>query len=262
MNKSINLQQILINLIAPFINKQYTIIKENQYMKLVLIRHGQSLWNKENIFTGWTDIDLSQQGEDEARSAGELLKNRNYDFDLCYTSYLKRSIKTMNIILEELDRCWLPVKKCWELNERHYGALQGKNKAEVAKEFGAEQVQIWRRSFGVNPPMLSDGDDRNPAKQEMYRDIDKKLLPLGESLETTIDRVIPFFEKEIKPNILSGKRVVIAAHGNSLRALLKYVEDISDEDIVNLDIPTGVPYVIEFDDDFKVKDSYYLIDKK
>jgi len=262
MNKSINLQQILINLIAPLTNKQYTIIEENQLMKLVLIRHGQSIWNKDNLFTGWTDVELSQQGEEEARSAGKLLMQRNYDFDFCYTSYLKRSIKTMNIILEELDRCWLPVLKCWELNERHYGALQGENKEEVAKKFGDEQVHIWRRSFGVSPPMLMEEDDRNPAKQEMYRNIDKDLLPLGESLKMTIDRVVPFFEKEIKPNILSGKRVLVVAHGNSLRALLKYVENISDEDIINLDIPTGVPYVIEFDDDFKVKDSYYLIDKK
>lgn len=230
-------------------------------MKLVLVRHGQSEWNKKNIFTGWTDVGLSQQGESEARAAGRLLKRFDYDFDECYASYLKRSIKTLNLILEELDRSWLPFQKSWKLNERHYGALQGKNKAEVAKAVGDEQVLIWRRSFDVKPPLLDDTDERNPAKLEMYRDVDKDLLPLGESLKDTIERVVPFFESEIKPKILDGKRILIVAHGNSLRALLKFVKKISDSDIVKLNIPTGTPYVIEFNEKFEVIDSYYLKSK-
>jgi len=231
-------------------------------MKLVLIRHGQSEWNHKNLFTGWTDVDLCSQGEKEAHFAGKLLKQNKYDFDFCYTSYLKRSIKTMDIILDELDRCWLPVEKCWQLNERHYGALQGQNKAEVAKKVGDEQVFIWRRSFDVRPPLLEVNDPRNPANQLMYRNVDKDLLPLGESLKMTIDRVVPFFEKEIKPKIMDHKRVLISAHGNSLRALVKCLENISDADIANLNIPTGNPYVIEFDKDFKVTSSYYLIAQK
>ncbi|MFA6796430.1 MAG: 2,3-diphosphoglycerate-dependent phosphoglycerate mutase [Bacilli bacterium] len=230
-------------------------------MKLVLIRHGQSEWNKKNIFTGWADVDLCEKGVIEARFAGKILKENGFDFDLCYTSYLKRSIKTMNLILEELDRCWLPVEKCWQLNERHYGALQGQNKSEVAKKVGDKQVLIWRRSFNVTPPLLDESDSRNPARQEMYRNVDKKLLPLGESLKMTIDRVVPFFEEEIKPKINSGKRVLIAAHGNTLRALLKHLKNIGDDEIIKLDIPTGIPYVLEFDDDFKVINSYYLSNK-
>ncbi|OCN03656.1 phosphoglyceromutase [Erysipelotrichaceae bacterium MTC7] len=231
-------------------------------MKLVLVRHGESVWNKENLFTGWTDVDLSETGKEEARNGGKLLKEAGYDFDLCYTSYLKRAIHTLNYVLEELDREWLPVTKSWKLNERHYGALQGLNKAETAEKYGEDQVKIWRRSFGTPPPALETTDTRNPALQEQYRNEDKKELPLTESLATTIERVIPYYQSEILPKMKEGKRVLIAAHGNSLRALVKYLDHMSDEDIVNVNIPTGVPLVYEFDDNFNVTDKYYLGDQE
>ncbi len=231
-------------------------------MKLVLVRHGESVWNKENLFTGWTDVDLSETGREEARNGGKLLKEAGYDFDLCYTSYLKRAIHTLNYVLAELDREWLPVTKSWKLNERHYGALQGLNKAETAEKYGEDQVKIWRRSFGTPPPALEATDTRNPALQEQYRNEDKKELPLTESLATTIERVIPYYQSEILPKMKEGKRVLIAAHGNSLRALVKYLDHMSDEDIVNVNIPTGVPLVYEFDDNFNVTDKYYLGDQE
>ena len=227
-------------------------------MKLVMIRHGESEWNRENRFTGWTDVDLSEKGKKEAISAGNSLKENRYDFDICYTSYLKRAIHTLDIILERMDREWLPVVKDWHLNERHYGALQGLNKAETAKKFGAEQVKIWRRSFDVQPPALDKTDIRNPLFMEQYRDVNKIDLPLTESLKDTIDRVVPYFEKIIKPVILAGKRVIIAAHGNSIRALVKYFDNISNNDIVGIEIPTGVPLIYEFDDKFVVKNKFYL----
>ncbi len=229
--------------------------------QLVLMRHGQSEWNKSNQFTGWTDVDLTEQGKAEARKAGHLLKENGFDFDVCYTSYLKRAIHTLNLALEEMDREWLPVYKAWQLNERHYGALQGLNKAETAKEYGEDQVLIWRRSFDVPPKALTADDPRNPALQEQYRDVaDKSVLPLTESLKETIARAVPYFEKVIKPEFDAGKRVIIAAHGNSLRALVKYFEGISDEDIVGVNIPTGVPLVYEFEDDFTFIKKYYLGD--
>lgn len=231
-------------------------------MKLVLIRHGESEWNKLNLFTGWTDVDLSEKGHEEAKSAGKLLKQEGYDFDICYTSYLKRAIHTLNHVLDEMDRNWLPVVKSWKLNERHYGALQGLNKSETADKYGEEQVKIWRRSFDVKPPALDPSDERNPANQAMYRGVDPAELPLNESLETTIQRVVPFFESTIKKDMEAGKRVVIAAHGNSLRALVKYFENISNDDIVGVNIPTGVPLVYEFDDSFKVVKKYYLGDQE
>ena len=231
-------------------------------MKLVLIRHGESEWNKLNLFTGWTDVDLSEKGNAEAAEAGKLLKAEGYDFDICYTSYLKRAIHTLNHVLDGMDRNWLPVVKSWKLNERHYGALQGLNKSETAEKYGEEQVKIWRRSFDVNPPELSEDDDRNPAKQDMFRGVDAKDLPLTESLETTIERVVPYFEETIKKDMLAGKRVVIAAHGNSLRALVKYFENLSSEEILGVNIPTAVPLVYEFDDDFKVIRKYYLGDQE
>lgn len=230
-------------------------------MKLVLVRHGESEWNRLNLFTGWTDVDLSEKGHGEARSAGNLLKAEGYDFDLCYTSYLKRAIHTLYHILDEMDRAWLPVVKSWKLNERHYGALQGLNKAETAEKYGEEQVKIWRRSFDVKPPALDPADERSALNQPMYRDVDRGLLPAHESLETTIARVVPYFNEVIKPEMLAGKRVIITAHGNSLRALVKYFDRISDEDIIGVNIPTGTPLVYEFDDGFQVIRSYYLGDK-
>ena len=227
-------------------------------MTLVLLRHGESEWNKLNLFTGWTDVDLSDNGRSEAEMAGKLLKEEGFDFDICYTSYLKRAIHTLDIVLDEMDLEWLPVIKSWKLNERHYGALQGLNKAETAEKYGEEQVKVWRRSYDVPPPALDPDDERNPAKQEQYRDVPAEGLPLAESLKDTVARVTPFFEDIIKPRMLAGDRVIIVAHGNSLRALVKYLEDVSDEDIVNVEIPNGVPLVYEFDSDFKVISKRYL----
>ncbi len=230
--------------------------------KLVLVRHGESEWNKLNLFTGWTDVDLSEKGNEEAKAAGRLLKAEGYDFDICYTSYLKRAIHTLNHILDEMDRCWLPVVKSWKLNERHYGALQGLNKSETAEKYGEDQVKIWRRSFDVKPPALEESDERSATKQAMYRDVDKALLPANESLETTIERVVPYFNEVIKKDMEAGKRVIIAAHGNSLRALVKYFDNLSDEEIIGVNIPTGTPLVYEFDDDYNVIRSYYLGDQE
>ncbi len=231
-------------------------------MKLVLIRHGESEWNKLNLFTGWTDVGLTEKGISEAMEGGRLLKDNGYDFDICYTSYLKRAVKTLNYVLSELDREWLPVYKSWKLNERHYGALQGLNKSETAKKYGEKQVKIWRRSFDVLPPMLEENDDRNPANQEQYRCEDKNKLPLGESLKETIARVMPYFELEIKPQMKLGKKVLIAAHGNSIRALVKSFENLTNEEIMEINIPTGVPLVYEFDNDFNVLKKYYLGDEE
>lgn len=231
-------------------------------MKLVLVRHGESEWNKLNLFTGWTDVDLSETGNKEAYNAGKVLLDEGYDFDVCYTSSLKRAIHTLDHILESMDRVWLPVIKSWKLNERHYGALQGLNKAETAEKYGEDQVKIWRRSFDVLPPALEENDERNAKNLAMFRNVDPSLLPAAESLKTTIDRVVPYFEEVIKKDMLDGKRVIITAHGNSLRALVKYFEQISDDDIINVNIPTGVPLVYEFDDNFNVVDHYYLGDQE
>nr|WP_290726004.1 2,3-diphosphoglycerate-dependent phosphoglycerate mutase [Fibrobacter sp. UBA2449] len=231
-------------------------------IKLVLIRHGESEWNKKNLFTGWMDVDLSEKGHEEAAAAGQLLKAEGYDFDLCYTSYLKRAIHTLNHMLDEMDRAWLPVVKSWKLNERHYGDLQGKNKSEAAEKFGEEQVKIWRRSFDVKPPVLDDDDERSAKKQPMYRDIDPSFLPQNESLETTIARVIPFYLEEIKPQMKAGKRVVIAAHGNSLRALVMYLDKLTKEEILGVNIPTATPLVYEFDDNLNPVKHYYLGDQE
>ena len=231
-------------------------------MILVLIRHGESEWNKLNLFTGWTDVDLSEKGHEEAKNAGKLLKAEGYDFDICYTSILKRAIHTLNHVLDEMDRVWLPVVKSYKLNERHYGALQGLNKAETAAKYGDEQVKIWRRSFDVKPPALELTDERAPQNQAMFRGIPAEELPLNESLETTIERVVPYFENVIKEDMKAGKRVLIAAHGNSLRALVKYFDNLSDDEIIGVNIPTGSPLVYEFDDDFHVLTHYYLGDQE
>ena len=230
-------------------------------MKLVLLRHGESVWNKENLFTGWTDVDLSETGRAEAVEAGRVLKEEGFDFDVCFTSYLKRAIHTLNLVLENMDREWLPVIKTWKLNERHYGALQGFNKSETAEKYGEAQVKIWRRSYDVQPPALGPEDERNPAFNPMYRDVDRKQLPLTECLADTLDRALPYYLEEIVPMMEDGKRVLIVAHGNSLRVLVKYIENISDDDIVDVNIPTGVPLVYEFDDDMKLIGKKYLGDQ-
>ncbi|HIV99388.1 MAG TPA: 2,3-diphosphoglycerate-dependent phosphoglycerate mutase [Candidatus Ornithospirochaeta avicola] len=229
---------------------------------LVMIRHGESVWNKANLFTGWTDVELSENGWNEAHQGGRLLKEEGLSFDICYTSYLKRAIHTASAVLGELDEEWIPIVKDWRLNERHYGALQGLNKAETAAKYGAEQVRIWRRSFDIQPPALDPADERNPTLQKMYRNVEKTLLPLTESLKDTIARVVPYYENVIKKDMEAGRNVLIAAHGNSLRALVKYLDEISDDDIVGINIPTGVPLVYELDDDLKAISHRYLGDAK
>ncbi len=228
--------------------------------KLVLLRHGESTWNKENRFTGWTDVDLSERGREEAKRAGETLKAEGYVFDLAYTSVLKRAIRTLWMTLDELDLMWIPVTKAWQLNERHYGALQGLNKAETAAQFGDEQVLVWRRSYDVPPPVLTEDDPRFPGKDPRYASLTKDELPLTESLKETVARVVPYWHKHIVPDIKGGKRVVIAAHGNSLRALVKYLDDMSEDAIIKLNIPTGVPLVYELDENLKPIKHYYLGD--
>lgn len=230
--------------------------------KLVLVRHGESEWNKLNLFTGWTDVDLTENGINEVKQCGKVLKEEGFSFDVCFTSYLKRAIHSAYIVLEQLDEEYIPMIKDWHLNERHYGALQGLNKAETANKYGEKQVKLWRRSYDVNPPMLNKDDSRNPANQKMYSNISESELPLSESLKDCVNRVVPYFNKEIKPLIKEGKSVLIVAHGNSLRALIKYLKDISNEDIVDLNIPTGVPLVLELDDGLKVVKDYFLGDQE
>ena len=230
--------------------------------KLVLIRHGESEWNKLNLFTGWTDVDLSEKGVYEAMAGGRELKKDGYTFDICFTSTLKRAIHTAWCVLDGVDQAYIPVIKDYHLNERHYGALQGLNKAETSTKYGEEQVHLWRRSFDIAPPALEEDDERNPAKQSAYKNVDKKDLPLHESLKDTIARVVPYYESVILPEIKAGKKVLIAAHGNSLRALVKYLDNISDEDISGLNIPTGIPLVYELDDEYKPIKHYYLGDQE
>jgi 2,3-bisphosphoglycerate-dependent phosphoglycerate mutase len=227
---------------------------------LVLLRHGQSDWNLENRFTGWTDVDLSEAGMAEAREGGRLIREAGLDFDLAYTSVLRRAIRTLWIVLDELDRMWLPVERSWRLNERHYGALQGLNKAETALEFGDEQVRLWRRSYDVPPPPLDLDDPRHPRFDPRYASVDAADLPRSESLKDTVGRFLPYWESDIAPSIRAGRRVLIAAHGNSLRALVKYLDDVSDHDIVGLNIPTGVPLVYELDDALRPLSHRYLGD--
>jgi len=223
--------------------------------KLVLLRHGESGWNRENRFTGWTDVDLSAQGVEEARSAGRLLKAEGYAFDCAYTSVLKRAIRTLNLALEDLDQVWLPVVKDWRLNERHYGALQGLNKAETAARFGEAQVLAWRRSYDTPPPALDPGDPRHESRDPRYAGV---TVPLTECLKDTVARVIPYWESAIGPTVRSGRRVLVAAHGNSLRALIKHLDAVSDADIVGLNVPTGAPLVYELDGTLRPLRHYYL----
>jgi len=228
--------------------------------KVVLLRHGQSTWNQENRFTGWHDVDLSEQGRAEAHEAGRLLKDGGYTFDLAFTSVLKRAIKTLDIALDEMDRLWIPVTKHWRLNERHYGALQGLNKAETAAKHGEDQVKIWRRSYDIPPPPLSPDDERYPGRDPRYADLKPAEIPASESLKDTVARFLPYWHDTIAPAIESGTRVLIAAHGNSLRALVKYLDGVSDQDIVELNIPTGIPLVYELDDQLAPLRHYYLGD--
>jgi 2,3-bisphosphoglycerate-dependent phosphoglycerate mutase len=228
--------------------------------KLVLVRHGESTWNKENRFTGWTDVDLSEKGIEEASEGGRVLKQEGYTFDVAFTSVLKRAIRTLWIVLEEMDLMWLPVHRDWRLNERHYGALQGLNKAEMAGKFGEQQVKIWRRSYATQPPALEENDPRYPGNDPRYEGLTKDQLPLTECLKDTVERFLPCWHELIAPAVRSGKRVLIAAHGNSMRALVKYLDGISDKDIVGLNIPTGMPLVYELDNQLKSIKSFYLGD--
>ncbi|MGD8894457.1 MAG: 2,3-diphosphoglycerate-dependent phosphoglycerate mutase [Acidobacteriota bacterium] len=228
--------------------------------KVVLLRHGESEWNLANRFTGWTDVDLSPKGVEEARAAGKLLRDDGYVFDVAHTSTLKRAIRTLWLTLETMDLMWIPVKISWRLNERHYGALQGLNKAETAKKYGAEQVKIWRRSYATPPPALEPDDERYPGRDPRYAGLTKDILPLTEALKHTVERFLPCWHDAIVPDIKAGKRVVIAAHGNSLRALVKHLDGLSEEDVVGLNIPTGIPLVYELDQDLQPIKSHYLGD--
>ena len=230
--------------------------------KLVLLRHGESTWNKENRFTGWTDVDLSEQGLKEARAAGQLLKESGFIFDVAFTSVLKRAIRTLWMVLDEMDLMWIPVHNSWRLNERHYGALQGLNKAEMAKSYGEEQILIWRRSYDVPPPALEPSDERWPGRDPRYRDLSPGAIPATECLKDTVARFLPHWTGTIAPAVKSGKRVIITAHGNSLRALIKYLDQVSEQDIVGLNIPTGTPLVYALDADLKPLRHYYLGDQE
>jgi 2,3-bisphosphoglycerate-dependent phosphoglycerate mutase len=226
--------------------------------KLVLLRHGESIWNKENRFTGWTDVDLSEKGISEAKKAGQVLKSAGFVFDLAFTSVLKRAIRTLWLTLEEMDLMWIPVQNSWRLNERHYGALQGLNKPEMAEKFGEEQVLVWRRSYDIRPPALEKSDPRYPGNDPRYKQLDPKDLPFTECLKDTVARFLPYWQEVIAPVVKSGKKVLIAAHGNSLRALVKHLDNVSDEAIVQLNIPTGIPLVYELNNNLRPLKNYYL----
>ena len=231
-------------------------------IKLVLLRHGESTWNKENKFTGWTDVDLSDKGVAEAGAAGDVLKSKGYTFDVAYTSVLTRAIRTLSIVLEKLNLAQIPVCQSWRLNERHYGALQGLNKSETTEKYGEEQVQIWRRSYNVCPPKLEKSDDRYPGNDDRYKDLSEGDIPLTESLETTVKRFLLYWKDVIAPSIIAGKKVIIAAHGNSLRALVMHLDNMSEQEIIKLNIPTGIPLVYELEDDLKPITHYYLGDQE
>lgn len=228
--------------------------------KLVLVRHGESTWNQENRFTGWTDVDLTEKGMGEARQAGQVLKKEGFTFDVVFTSVLKRAIKTANLLLDELDLLWLPVVRSWRLNERHYGALQGLNKSETAAQYGEAQVKIWRRSYDTPPPPLETSDARYPGHDRRYADIPAAEMPLTECLKDTVARFLPFWHEVLAPAVQSGRRVIVVAHGNTIRALIKFLDNVSEADIVELNVPTGIPLVYEFDDELKPVKNYYLGD--
>jgi len=228
--------------------------------QVVLLRHGESIWNKENRFTGWTDVDLSEKGMDEAKKAGQVLKKEGFIFDLAFTSVLKRAIRTLWITLDQMDLMWIPVNNSWRLNERHYGDLQGLNKSEMAQKFGEDQVLVWRRSYDIRPPALKKSDERYPGNDRRYNDLEAKDIPATECLKDTVARFLPYWHGQIAPAIKSGKKVIIVAHGNSLRALVKYLDNISEDQIVKLNIPTGLPLVYELNDDLKPVKNYYLGD--
>ncbi|WP_085535817.1 2,3-diphosphoglycerate-dependent phosphoglycerate mutase [Massilibacteroides vaginae] len=227
---------------------------------IVLIRHGESVWNQENRFTGWTDVDLTEKGVAEATKAGNLLKEKGFVFEKAYTSYLKRAVKTLNVVLDRMDLDWIPVEKNWRLNEKHYGDLQGLNKAETAAKYGDEQVLIWRRSYDIAPNPLAESDPRHPVNEIRYKDVDKADLPATESLKETVDRILPYWKEVIFPTLNTTDQVLVAAHGNSLRGIIKYLKNISDEEIVHLNLPTAVPYVFEFDDNLNLVKDYFLGD--
>ena len=230
--------------------------------RIVLVRHGESDWNKQNRFTGWTDVDLSEKGRAEALEGGRILKQEGFTFDVAYTSVLKRAIRTLWTILDEMDLMWIPVHRSWRLNERHYGALQGLNKSETAAKFGEDQVKIWRRAYAVSPPPLEKSDERWPGHDPRYKNLSESELPLTECLKDTVERFLPYWHETIAPAVKSGKKVIIAAHGNSLRALVKYLDNVSDAEIVGMNIPTGIPLVYELDDNLKPIKHYYLGDQE
>ena len=231
-------------------------------IKLVLLRHGESVWNKENRFTGWIDVDLSKKGMIDAKKAGELLNSKGYTFDLAFTSYLRRAIRTLWIVLDEMDLMWIPVFRSWRLNERHYGALQGLYKGKIAAKFGEEQVLIWRRSYDIPPPALKTSDPRNPLNDQRYKELNPNEIPLTECLKDTVERFMPYWHDTIAPMIKAGKKVLISAHGNSLRALVKHLDKIAEKEIVELNIPTGIPLIYELDDKLKPLNHYYLGDQE
>lgn len=226
--------------------------------RIVLLRHGESLWNQENKFTGWTDVDLSEKGVEEAIKSGKLLKEKGFVFDKAYTSYLKRAIKTLNFVLDQMEQDWIPVEKNWRLNEKHYGALQGLNKSETAARYGDEQVLVWRRSYDTPSPALSPEDPRNPCFDSRYKEVPPVLLPVTESLKDTVERILPYWKKEIFPGLQVANQILVAAHGNSLRGIIKYLKNISDEDIVGLNLPTAIPYVFDFDENLHLINDYFL----
>jgi len=244
------------------LNNKYPENGDGTMIKLVLLRHGESQWNRENRFTGWYDIDLTEQGRKEAANAGKLLWEGGFVFDVAYTSVLKRAIRTLWSVLDEMDLMWIPVFKSWRLNERHYGALQGLNKSETSQKYGEEQVLVWRRSYDTPPPALEKGDERYPGSEPRYASLTESEVPLSECLKDTVDRFLPIWHETIAPEIRKGKKVIIAAHGNSLRALVKYLDKISEEDIVGVNIPTGIPLVYELDENLKALKSYYLGDQE
>lgn len=235
-------------------------LKLDEMKKIVLLRHGESIWNQENRFTGWTDVDLTEKGMAEARRAGDLLKKEGFLFDKAYTSYLKRAVKTLDVVLDRMDLDWIPVEKSWRLNEKHYGALQGLNKAETAQKYGDEQVLIWRRSYDIAPLPLSEDDPRNPRFDTRYREVPESDLPRTESLKDTVERILPYWKDTIFPSLEKNDQLLVAAHGNSLRGIIKYLKHISDEEIVHLNLPTAVPYVFEFDNKLNLVKDYFLGD--